>query len=228
MSKRLIGTVAVVAVVSAGLAFGLVFAADDGSENTSRPTLLAEVLAGYDELAPPAAQSAALQDGVVSMGEFNEATAAYAACGETAGFTAEVVDSKGLRPMHVSFEIPADADADPDQVVRDASAVLADCRMQHLDAVQTVWELQKQPPTDAEVESLYDWLDACLAGEVDPGTDLKTSGGGNYPNAPEGRSFDVAPPDRILYLKCAAEAEALTGLDAPPPFVRAEGVPGRP
>lgn len=225
--KRLIVLTGVAVVASAALVFGFAIEPDEG-DGSITPRFLSEVLAKNHQEPPAAGQETALEDGVVSMEEYNVAMAAYAACGESAGFTAISVESKGLRPMHVSFQIPAEVEADPDQVVRDADAVLAGCRMDHLDAILTVWELQKEPPTDAEVEALYEWMDACLDGEHDPGADLKTSGGGYYPNAPQGRTFDIDPPERILYLRCAAEAEALTGLDAPPLFTRPDGLPARP
>ncbi len=183
----------------------------------------APALEVYAAQAPPG-QAEAFSDGRVTMAEYDAAILKYAACGEEAGFASRLVPAKGLRVTRVSFEVP-DADGKPDgDTVRSAEERLAACRVLHTDAIQSAWAEQREEPAEAAVVDLYDWLESCTAGSMElDGT--VAWWGSVYRNAPKGRTLDIAPPLRLRYMQCAAEAEAITGLQAPPPFARPAGLP---
>lgn len=214
-----------VLAVSTALSFALTTGDDPKSHPSAEEQRQGQAAINAITASAPASQQAAVADGAVTFEEINRAMSAFADCGEAAGFSPIIVPAKGLRVMHVNFQIP-DSDGVPDDgTVRSAEAVLAACRSEHTDTVQPVWELQKPLPTDQDVAELYGWLEACMAGTHDAGDALATWGG-FYANAPASSSLkDIARADLRLYMRCAAEAEALTGLKAPAPTSRPAGLP---
>lgn len=168
-------------------------------------------------------QITALSDGVVTYGEREAAEQAYLACGEAAGYVADVYPGSGQRITRVSFRVPVRGSADAS--VAKAEDALGQCAAMNLNDLDTVWGLQKAAaePSAAEAAALYDRLDECITtdgnawlGDV-PGFAMATR---LYKNA-AGRNitFPAVDPGHLTLamFQCAVAEEAETGLAFPSP-----------
>ncbi len=87
-------------------------------------------------------QAAVLQDGVVTLAEYETAVQRVVACGAAAGLRGETIPGKGLRPSEARFTAP-DSDGQPDAAtVGRAQEAVAGCFREHLTDIQVAWALQ--------------------------------------------------------------------------------------
>jgi hypothetical protein len=207
-------TIAAVSYVVATAAFA-------GSQQPATHTISASRVADLIGHAPPQSsqEASALADGVVTLDEREAAEQAYLACGEAAGYQADVYPASGQRITRVSFRVPGGSD--PDAAVATAEAAFGKCQAD-LDDIDVVWAQEKgaAEPSAGDTAALYDRLDKCLAtngaawlGDV-PGFAMQTR---VYKNA-NGRNITLPPgATPLTQFQCATAEEAETGLAFPAP-----------
>lgn len=156
-----------------------------------------------------------LRDDPVTFDELNAAISETISCIEDAGMSVDVFPAEGLRPT--AFRVSAsDADGEPDaETVRAAQAATAQCNDALLTPVSDRWRALQPEPSESEIQTLYDWLEACVASGGVPDEPIRFGTFTVYRNAPaDGPS--VSSEDGAAYIQCAIGAQEETGLLAPP------------
>lgn len=90
-------------------------------------------------------QRAAIADYVVTYDENEAATLAVVACGEAAGFTADVIPGDGVTPTRYSFRVGASGPDDTTAIAR-FNAAFGACTARHSNDVSALWALTHPGP----------------------------------------------------------------------------------
>ena len=108
-------------------------------------------------------QNAALQDGEVTLAEYEEAVDRTVACAAARGVKVELQEGTDRMPSSIGFA------ADTMEAAERAKAELDACRTQFLGAIETTWALQQAALPASEIQAAHALLSECM---VDRGTDL--------------------------------------------------------
>jgi len=110
-------------------------------------------------------QAAAMEDGVVTLAEYEAAIQRHYECAAAHGFTPNGEPSRGLRPTTISFIVP-DADGEPDKATIDAARALIDeCRFAHMEDLNLAWSFQQARMPESTVQASLRLVESCMAAQ---------------------------------------------------------------
>jgi hypothetical protein len=158
-------------------------------------------------------QRAILDDGQVTLAEFEDARAAAVSCARNAGATVNVEAGVGLRPS--SYSVAADSEA----ALETAVGKLRECEREHSEDVASAWALQKAHFTSEDLTRALGALRTCLSErapdylvpELTSFADLEALVK-REPEVPRGKEWDEM---RRHYSPCKKGIEEATGFALP-------------